>query len=561
MPEIKRPNYFTSEFLVAKDFQDEQAYHRDMRHCHNRLLHTPGVVNGLEVKTDDNKLFIVKAGMAIDQNGKEIILASDTLPQPLNLTATGGIYVTIEYKDVTDEQDKDVTSGLLNQYRRITERPLIKTTTSQPTSNDVVILLAKVNLAINGNIINIEDMRTFASAKINNATLNSIVKKAGDTMTGPLTVNANLQVTKGAIIPSVGNTEASGIMFPKDPGGGTGDAAWLRYYSRTGENTTFEIGTSNNSDDHIALMASGNVGIGTTDPKYKLEVVGDIKASSIDSVKLNVFGDLYVDGNIQVKDDTLAAMILRKRQYHGIVDIDPNMPLIIHLCFESRLHIPKTIKLFLRGSLFSRAFYTELGSHTHQAAAQSISLNHSHGHNFSISSISDHTHAINVGNTGGAGKPSDHNYGGSFPSSLGGWKSGWISLLTCLTGETAAYWVSSSGSHNHSLSGGIVSNLGDHQHSITVSSTGASIQAGTQSKEYFSSLQLLVNGQPRTDSLLQLLNGWREIGNGSATHPLITSGTGVLDITSLVPQEIGNHELRFVVTQGGGKLQYNIFCE
>ena len=77
----------------------------------------------------------------------------------------------------------------------------------------------------------------------------------------------------GAIIPSFGSTEATGIMFPKEPGGGYGDAAWIRYYARTGEACTLEIGTSNDADDHIALMPSGNVGIGTLEPKAKLEVM------------------------------------------------------------------------------------------------------------------------------------------------------------------------------------------------------------------------------------------------------------------------------------------------
>lgn len=93
---------------------------------------------------------------------------------------------------------------------------------------------------------------------------------------GTLTVN-------GAITPSAGNSENNGIMFPKDPVGGGGDAAWIRYYRRgdTGEATTFEIGTSNDADDHIALISAGGVGIGTINPAAKLEVKGTTKTTKL----------------------------------------------------------------------------------------------------------------------------------------------------------------------------------------------------------------------------------------------------------------------------------------
>jgi hypothetical protein len=91
--------------------------------------------------------------------------------------------------------------------------------------------------------------------------------------TGTIDPKAKLQVAKGAIMPEVGNSEEAGILFPKDPGGGSGDAAWIRYYPRTGEATTFEIGTSNDGDDHLALMASGGVGVGTTTPEAKLHIL------------------------------------------------------------------------------------------------------------------------------------------------------------------------------------------------------------------------------------------------------------------------------------------------
>ena len=115
----------------------------------------------------------------------------------------------------------------------------------------------------------------YATGSNTDQNLNLKVKGTGTvTVTGATTLSSTLAVA-GAITPSAGNTETNGIMFPKDPGGGGLDAAWIRYYARTGESCTLEIGITNDADDHIALIPSGNVGIGTTSPtKAKLEIAG-----------------------------------------------------------------------------------------------------------------------------------------------------------------------------------------------------------------------------------------------------------------------------------------------
>ncbi len=84
---------------------------------------------------------------------------------------------------------------------------------------------------------------------------------------------AKLELRDGALMVSAGNGESRGILFSPNPGGGGSDSAWIRYYVRAGEQTTLEIGTSNDTDDHIALMPGlGNVGIGTPAPEGKLHV-------------------------------------------------------------------------------------------------------------------------------------------------------------------------------------------------------------------------------------------------------------------------------------------------
>lgn len=91
---------------------------------------------------------------------------------------------------------------------------------------------------------------------------------------GVLYVKGDVQVEK-AIRPSSGSG-TNGIMFPKDSKGNT---AWLKYYARSGEACTLEIGNYG-TKANISLMASGNVGIGTNDPLDKLDVSGSMRLLS-----------------------------------------------------------------------------------------------------------------------------------------------------------------------------------------------------------------------------------------------------------------------------------------
>jgi hypothetical protein len=112
-----------------------------------------------------------------------------------------------------------------------------------------------------------------------------VIDFIGNVGIGTTTPNstARLQVSGGSIMPQIGSTSDTGIQFPSDPGNGGGDTAYIRYYARPGEgeNTTFEIGTTNDADDHISLMASGNVGIGTYYPNKDLTVAGEISSYNV----------------------------------------------------------------------------------------------------------------------------------------------------------------------------------------------------------------------------------------------------------------------------------------
>jgi hypothetical protein len=80
----ERLRYFTGRHMTARDFEDEQSYHRSHRLLHNRLLHGWGIVCGLQVRPDPrpecrSNRVVVRCGMAIDCCGRELVVRRDVV--------------------------------------------------------------------------------------------------------------------------------------------------------------------------------------------------------------------------------------------------------------------------------------------------------------------------------------------------------------------------------------------------------------------------------------------------------------------------------------------------
>src|SRR5262245_7993705 len=108
MADIKRMRYFNQQLLVVDDFMDEQAYHIGMRQRHNQFLHTPGIAKGLEVNKTGPKKVKVKEGMAINDQGQEMVLDKESDEIDLAEFASGDkILITIQYKPAEDSPTGD----------------------------------------------------------------------------------------------------------------------------------------------------------------------------------------------------------------------------------------------------------------------------------------------------------------------------------------------------------------------------------------------------------------------------------------------------------------------
>ena len=70
----RRNRYFSGKLLTVADYVLEQRYHIERRWLINRMLHGWGVVSGLEVEQRAGGGWRVSAGMALDRQGRELIV-------------------------------------------------------------------------------------------------------------------------------------------------------------------------------------------------------------------------------------------------------------------------------------------------------------------------------------------------------------------------------------------------------------------------------------------------------------------------------------------------------
>jgi len=104
MDTVERLGYANGQRLEAVDLRLEQQYHIHLRRLLNSGLFTPGVVNGLEVDTvpSQPRQVRVRAGLALDPAGREIVLGAETIVEVPNLRPVDnplGYFLVIRYAE------------------------------------------------------------------------------------------------------------------------------------------------------------------------------------------------------------------------------------------------------------------------------------------------------------------------------------------------------------------------------------------------------------------------------------------------------------------------------
>jgi hypothetical protein len=149
---IKRLHYFDQQFLVDSDFALEQGYHVTMRRRINKVFHSFGITDGLQVVRSGSRQVTVKAGGAIDRDGREIVLDTDQVIDLSNANQFPGnatVFVTVAYQET--QTDPSTATGAPGNTR-VTEAAIVAAVTTAPATDGSVVRLARFTLAGSGDV-------------------------------------------------------------------------------------------------------------------------------------------------------------------------------------------------------------------------------------------------------------------------------------------------------------------------------------------------------------------------------------------------------------------------
>lgn len=196
-------------------------------------------------------------------------MPADRAKKISELTATTSAVANDQLAIVTNTAGTAVT-------KKITVGNLFgNVSTSKVNATSICVGNSTVNVAVNSTVITVGTDLSIntTSIKVGNSTINATLSATTLQINGSnAVIQANtyqwafnkddgwLYFPKGT-----GNTAA--IIFPNDPGGGSGDSAHIKYTPANSEDMILELRVRNNNDDLIRLDTSGSIEViaaGTT---------------------------------------------------------------------------------------------------------------------------------------------------------------------------------------------------------------------------------------------------------------------------------------------------------
>jgi hypothetical protein len=308
LPPTRRVNYFEYQLLHVDDFIDEQAYHLGMRRAHNRMMHSWGVVQGLEL-SHVGPTVTVSEGMALDETGCEVVLAK-RFTLDMRHEPAGVFYLTIAYGEKGAEHTSETgTPG----DRRIEEEPRVCLTQAPPGDPGIHLVLGRVTVGDAGLVANTDggdvelgplrrvagpapfvelEAKTLSvkgtAAVHDHLTASGALTVAGTaTLSGPVTVGNRLTVSGGIGFDHSGTADQR-LYAPKH---GT-----LRWQTNADAPHAVEVGLEEDGKEAVRVhldakgpsyLTGGRLGVGVATPAATLHVAGGKDPATTD-------GDLMV---------------------------------------------------------------------------------------------------------------------------------------------------------------------------------------------------------------------------------------------------------------------------